>query len=128
MPSWARTVVLVAVALAVWLVQRPASAAAPFCDDRGAIMLAPPPTLDTQDASIDVGSSNEGCFEHAGMLPGLDQGSRSDPAPAPQNVQTTLPAVDGSIPAADVCLVALCESAVLHRPGIRSRLERPPRA
>jgi hypothetical protein len=128
MPTWARTLVLVAVALAVWLVERPASAAAPFCDDRGAIMLAPPPTLDPLDASIDVGTSSDVCFEHVGMLPGLDQGSRSDPAPAPDHAQTTLPSLVGSIPAPAVCLVAQGASALLQRPGVRLRLERPPRA
>jgi hypothetical protein len=48
-----RAVVASSLALALWTLARPALAvSAPFCDDRGASAIAPPPTLEAPDVGV----------------------------------------------------------------------------
>jgi hypothetical protein len=129
MPSWFRTLGLCLLTLAVWLAVKPAAAAAPLCDKRAATAFAPPPTLDAPVASIDVGDSSDTC-----SLLRLDydttynQGRGSDPWPAPSHLDAT---VDRHVPAvlpAQVTVGAPSDTDAPYPTGIRSRLERPPRA
>jgi hypothetical protein len=128
MASRLRTVAWVLLTLAVWLVVKPAAAAAPLCDKRAATGFAPPPTLDIPVASVDVGDNTDSCS----ML-GVDrdttynEGRRSDPWPAPSRTDVT---VDGDGPAVappDAVVVRAPETYLVHRTGVRARLERPPR-
>ena len=127
MGSWARPAVIVLAVLVVWLAPRAARAAAPLCDDRGAITFAPPPTLDAQSASIDVGSPASACFERTAVA-GYDQGSA--PNPAPQSAQPEVAPVHAGVHVlpAQVTLGPFDVLTVGARVGERWRVERPPRA
>ena len=126
MAAWARSLILIAVGLVVWLASPPAFAAAPLCDDRGAIMLAPAPILDAPTASVDVGEPFD-CMDQHAFDASYDKGSSSDdPAPAPRHLQAILtPAAHVLRP--DVLAVSFGYEAPSIRPGVRHRLERPPR-
>ncbi len=129
MPSWARLLVLAAAALFVLLVPSRAWAAAPLCDDRGAIMLAPPPTLDPPMASIDVGMAGDRCLgDWANLSSGYDEGSRSNPGPRPMPGEALVPLAAPGVPAPPSAFALPEEANALGRPGVRFRLERPPRA
>jgi hypothetical protein len=127
MPRSARTLLVAITALAVWLVAWPASAAAPLCDGRGASGFAPPPILDPQDASVDVGMSPDSCPDGVERDSSFHQGRVPDPLPSP-TVASALP-VDTRV------TVLPCDGS--RRPagfepmsamlGVRDRLERPPR-
>jgi hypothetical protein len=122
-----RTLLVALTAVAVWLVAWPASAAAPFCDARGASGFAPPPILDRQDASVDVGASPDTCPDGVERDASYHQGRVPDPLPSP-TFASVLP-VDGSIdvlPGAGSRRTSVFASAGA-RPGSRERLERPPR-
>ena len=127
MPRWVRTTLVAFAALAVWLVARPASAAAPICDDRGASAFAPSPTLDPQDASVDLGMSPEGCLDGASRDASFHQGRVPDPLPSPA-FASVLP-VDGRVRVLSRGASRREESFELAvaRLGVRGRLERPPR-
>jgi hypothetical protein len=125
MVSWARGLIVVAVGLVAWLAATPAFAAAPLCDDRGAIMLAPAPILDAPNASVDVGEPYD-CMDQHAFDATYDQGSRNDPVPAPGHFEAILTSsVQVFGPSATPEIVS-CE-APLDRPGVRGRVERPPR-
>ena len=79
MPRSVRTLLVVLAAVAVWLVATPASASAPLCDSRGASGLAPPPTLDLQNASVDVGMSPDACPD------GVERDRELPPGPRPRS-------------------------------------------
>jgi len=81
MPAGFRPILVVLAALAVWLVAWPASAAAPLCDDRGASRLAPPPTLDTPNVSIDIGMGSDACGLHVEREASFHQGRTPNPLP-----------------------------------------------
>ena len=118
---------VVAMGLVALLAATPAFAAAPLCDDRGAIMLAPAPILDAPSASIDVGQPFE-CMDQHVFDATYDEGGRSDaPTPAPQHFQAILTSQVG-LPGPDVLPAVFSYVAPPARPGIRGRVERPPRA
>jgi hypothetical protein len=127
MASWARSLIVVAVGLVVWLGATPAFAAAPLCDDRGAIMLAPAPILDAPSASVDVGESFDCTDQHA-FDASYDEGGRTnDPTPAVGHFEAILTsrlAVPGPAVAPAVCWY----EAPPARAGVRGRVERPPRS
>jgi hypothetical protein len=125
-----RTVIFAGVLLALWTLGRPAHAAslAPFCDDRGATALAPPPALEAPDEAVRRAAappcdSDEPVYGHA-LGPGRhmarvfsgDLASAAAPPSAPRLARP----VDRS-----VSLVA--RESPPHA-GVRYRVERPPRA
>jgi hypothetical protein len=127
MPRSVRTLLVALVALALWLVASPASASAPLCDDRGASGLAPPPTLDLQNASVDVGMSPDSCPDGVERDASFHQGRVPEPLPSP-TVANALP-VDARvtvIPGGAWRRSSSFELAAA-RLGVRDRLERPPR-
>jgi hypothetical protein len=129
MPSWMRALALVAVTMAVWLIGKPAAAAAPLCDERGATTLAPPPTLDAPVASIDVGDTGDGCARLAVDRDiAYSQGRGSDPSPAPSHSDLTIDTDAPRVVRPLSAIVPSAETRLVHRPGVRTRLERPPRA
>jgi hypothetical protein len=126
MPPSLRPLLAVLAALAVWLVAWPAAAAvAPLCDGRGASALAPAPTLDAPDASIDVGGA-EGCVDLLERDHSFHQGRAPKPLPSPAGADL-LPVASGVYLAPrGVTLLSVATHAVGSRSAVRARLERPP--
>jgi hypothetical protein len=122
-----RAVLFACLVLALWTLARPAAAAmAPFCDDRGASALAPPPALEASDLAM-VRARTPAC--------GADPMPFSATARPPQR-RAAPPSVSADATLLVRLLIpppaprALLEVPVVHaRPprGERSRVERPPR-
>jgi hypothetical protein len=122
----ARMVVAIGAALVVWLVATPAFAAAPQCDTRGAITFAPPPALQPPEQSIDVIEPGPTCIERFVSNEGYEQGNLPVPTSAPEPV---LPAATPVVaPAAPAQVLDFPPPEGDARPGVRARLDRPPRA
>lgn len=122
-----RTLFVALVALSAWLMAGSAFAAAPLCDDRGASALAPPPTLDTPNASIDVGSGSEACGFVTDNGMSLHQGRAHDPLPAPAGADLLPVDTQTGILRAPVSAVGHDFVGSQGHAGVRGRLERPPR-
>jgi hypothetical protein len=122
-----RAVLFAIVTVALWTVSRPAHAAvAPMCDDRGASMIASPPTLQAPDAVLAQGSRScdgedflDGSAVAPGQAPRVVPASPGDPALVPVTPTVLPPAVLGAAPAWD--------SPWIDPSGVRWRVERPPR-
>lgn len=114
-------------ALVVCLWASSAFAAAPICDDRGASAFAPPPTLDTPNASVDLGLHDNACERGADRDAGLRQGG----APEPRSLSATPDLVPSdasvTVACAPVALQPRPRPVLGARAGARARLERPPR-
>jgi hypothetical protein len=127
-----RTAIFAGVMLALWLVGRPAHAAsfAPFCDDRGATALAPPPALEATDEAVRRAATRPCDADTEAPVFGLALQSAhrivrtfsadATPAapPAPPRVLPT-PLLDGPI--------AFVARETPPQAGVRYRVERPPR-
>lgn len=129
LPRWVRHVFMTAIAVGAWLMVAPAYAAgsAPFCDDRGAIMFAPTPTLQVPAASIDVSELADECFLEARVDHSVQRGRTPAPLPAPFETECVVPA-SLAVPAPS-CLRA--EGRPVARDGSlvgeRRTIRRPPR-
>jgi hypothetical protein len=123
-----RLVYVVLAALAVWLVALPASAAAPICDDRGASGFAPAPTLDTPNASVDIGMTPDPCAFHLERDVSFHQGRAPQPLPAPLGVDVMPVDVRVIVHAPPSALRLQDLDAEGSRLGVAGRLERPPRS
>jgi hypothetical protein len=123
-----RAVVASAVALAVWVLARPALAApAPFCDDRGASALASAPPL--QEPPVVLGKAPSGLSCPSADLPlgsTLSRGHRAVSS-APQLSEPFLPLVSVRIPPAEEVAAGPTVASINAPVGVRSRVERPPR-
>jgi len=124
---WARFMVAFATALAVWVIATPARATAPLCDPHGATGIAPAPTLQQPETSIDIGAPDD-CDVVLALTTAVDDGRAPEPSP-PSAARE--PAVPSAVPvvAFSACS-ALREtgSAVgSERAGARARVDRPPR-
>ena len=127
--AFLRSVVTIAVAVCAWLIAAPAYAgmSAPQCDNRGAITFAPPPQLQPMEQSIDATDDGATCVERMLAAEGVHQGNAPPPTPtatepvAPQAFPALLPpALSAVLPRDDVQTRAPA--------GVRTSLERPPRA
>jgi hypothetical protein len=125
MSPWVRRVVVVAAGLVAWLVAVPAFAAAPLCDDRGAIMLAPAPILDTPSASVDVGDTFECKDMHAFDASCREGRGTDEPSPSPRHFAVLTSKVPVLRPS--VLPAAILFACSAPRPGVHDRVERPPR-
>jgi hypothetical protein len=127
MPRALRPVFALLATLAVWLVASPAFAAAPMCDDRGASGMAPAPTLDTPNASVDIGMNPDTCSLHVERDASYHEGRAPQPLPSPHGADL-LPADHAVtlhvLPSGSTARESAVDAA---RSGIPSRLERPPR-
>jgi hypothetical protein len=113
----------------MWTVALPALAApAPYCDDRGASAMAAPPTLQPVDEAI----------QRARVLPPTcpqdEQFLSSTIAPAHRSAAASLTATEPALTTPNPAVVASpgedLPPMVVHDwplPGVRSRIERPPR-
>jgi hypothetical protein len=123
-----RAALFTGVFLALWTLARPASAAAPLCDDRGATTIASPPPLQAADDSIQRSPLADSCSRDD-----LPRGSSIGSAhrlPGPP-----APSGDPALPSASVRLAPLAgqllgtvEPSARPCDGVRYRVERPPRA
>ncbi len=127
MSPWVRRCLTVACVLAAWLVARPAAAAAPLCDERGASMLAPLPVLDSPNASIDIGEHPDGCDASALRDKAYHRGERPSRLGSSGHAPMTLAsaACEVASPAAE--RFSAPGTTTYPHPGVRSAVERPPR-
>ena len=103
---------------------------APLCDNRGATMFAPTPTLDGPTASVDVGSADASClsaFEGHSYEPG------HHPSPSSSGEITPQAVVPGGGGHGLACvpltvLVAWLPRVEAAPTGVRDAIERPPRS
>jgi hypothetical protein len=109
---------------------RPSLARAPLCDPRGATTFAPPPQMQDVEVSLDTGLTLDDCMSPSrhndayraapGRTPLLDAPASSDAA-----VLTAVPALVA--PMRELMSVPVA-STECPRPGVRSTVDRPPRA
>ena len=106
---------------------------APLCDRRGAITFAPPPQMQDLEMSLDTGVSLDDCLRGITATGEHGLSASHGRAPTPQEIFSS------SDPATLAAIAALRASARERLPvpdastscpasGIRSTLERPPRA
>jgi hypothetical protein len=123
-----RLVVFVAWFATVWFVALPALASGPMCDDRGASWIAPSPVLIVVPDTLDVDPAAPSCEKVSADTPAYQR----DRVPAEPDVTPdtqALPATHATIAflfVADGLLdpIVLVDAAP---PGVRYRVERPPR-
>lgn len=124
-----RAAVVLATFMVAWLVVKPAQAAAPRCDPRGAITFAPPPQLQDPDASIDIGV--DGCGAVTPLEDRLVAPGGSAPEDAPPTFHSSAAAATHAVPAIDPPVVRLLgppHEVTGGSAGVRNTIERPPRA
>lgn len=122
--SWQKRILFVAIGAFVWLLAPSALAAAPQCDVRAATTVAPPPTLEDLASSVDLGDT---CTPSA-PLDFVHQGRGSSELGFSASPDVTL--------SSDRIVLSSPRSAVLPRahetstapPGVKSSIDRPPRA
>jgi hypothetical protein len=124
-----RAAIFAGVMLALWTLSRPAHASglAPFCDDRGATLLAAPPALEATDEAVRRAAAPpcETDTPMSGVVLGhAHPGVRAVPADAAPATATTPspqvpPALDGPL--------AFVPRDLPPQAGVRYRVERPPR-
>jgi hypothetical protein len=124
-----RTAIFAGVMLALWTIGRPAHAAtfAPFCDDRGATALAPPPALEATDEAVrrTAASPCDAGTPIFGLALGPGHRSlRSFSADAALATTASPPRLPPSPLDEPIAFVA---RQAPPRVGVRSRVERPPR-
>jgi hypothetical protein len=129
-----RAVLVLATMFVVLAMARPAYAAAasaPFCDDRGATALAPPPTLEAPDGAIQraraeaCGLKTDGDAWLAMFRSGR---GRADASAASDGAAAAMTAASPAIVAADCVVLPVVETRAAPAAAPGSRLERPPRA
>jgi hypothetical protein len=127
-----RAAIATSLMLVLWTFARPAHAAtiAPFCDDRGATALAPAPALEASDEAVRRAAIQD-CDTSGSPTLGLSVGHarpRISPAPAEISPSQTPASLRFVPPAGEPLDVVARASSLLPQPGVRFRVERPPRA
>ncbi len=105
---------------------------APLCDPRGAITFASPPQMQDLEVTLDTGLTIDDCL---GTVHGSDV-NQAAPGRAPLPIDAQSASSDAAILHAAVVLAASGRellpapgpSTTCSRPGIRSTVDRPPRA
>ena len=122
-----RSALVLGLVLTLWTFARPALAArAPFCDDRGATAMAPPPALEAPDigvirARVSVCEAGERSF-FAIVTP-----ARSNVSPPLGEADQALPSRSLHVVPAEDSLADLPMPGARPDAGVRHRVERPPR-
>lgn len=110
----------------------PPGSKAPLCDRRGAITFASAPQMQDVEVTLDTGLTPEDCLGGSGA----GSEGRAAPGRAPLPIDAASASTDAAVLATAVTLVACgrellpapAASATRSRPGIRSTVDRPPRA
>ena len=110
----------------------PATNKAPLCDPRGAITFAPAPQMQDVEVTLDTGLTLDDCL---GTAHGNDV-NQAAPGRAPLPIDAHGASSDAAVLRAAVVLAASGRellpapgpSTTCSRPGIRSTVDRPPRA
>lgn len=105
---------------------------APLCDPRGAITFASPPQMQDLEVTLDTGLTIDDCL---GTAHGSDV-NQAAPGRAPLPIDAQSASSDAAVLRAAVVLAASRRellpapgpSTTCSRPGIRSTVDRPPRA
>jgi hypothetical protein len=121
--------VTLATFMVVWLVTSPARAfsdRAPVCDPRGAIGFAPPPQIQDAELSLDIPAdcADISPLESKNFMPG--RGAPIDFSSSQEPASVTTPALPVLVLAER--LPVRITTCARPPPGVRSPLERPPRA
>jgi hypothetical protein len=124
-----RPLLAILTACVVWLVASPAQAAAPMCDQRGASMFAPAPTLQAPTTSIDLGMDHDdSCRAFVDTRVAFREGRAPLPESSPIQLEATLP-THVTVPNRPIAFLPRAYDAIdCARPGIHLRLDRPPRS
>lgn len=130
LPRVLRCALFAIVTVAIWTLSRPAFAmSAPLCDDRGATMLAPPPTLEPpEEALLRAPPAPASLCESQGLAatPAASPGHGDHQAPSSQ-VEAALPVCSTPIASPSGDLIGLPPVDAPSTEGVQYRIERPPR-
>lgn len=117
---------------------RAAASAAPFCDERGATRLAPPPSVQDTETSLDLDDAPHVCITissqgaaHPGAHPGgRGAGHGNDgrgESRSTSDFVATVPAPPTVVLMPDATLALATRTVTVVSAGVRNRVERPPR-
>ena len=111
----------------------PPTSRAPLCDPRGATTFAPPPQMQDVEVSLDTGLTLDDCVASNERTSRLGHRAAPGRAPIPLDASASsdaavVTAVATLAAAARELLPVPVASTVCPRPGIRSTVDRPPRA
>ena len=111
----------------------PPTSRAPLCDPRGATTFAPPPQMQDVEVSLDTGLTLEDCAASNERTSRLGHRAAPGRAPTPLDASASsdaavITAVAKLAAAARELLPVPVASTMCPRPGIRSTVDRPPRA
>mgnify|MGYP000326541593 FL=1 len=125
MRHWLRFLIALSAATGVWLVSASALAAAPQCDERGAITFAPNPKLEEPNSSL--APVNTECASQEHILYNYEQNQTGSIDLEFKTTPAMLPSVVSIDGVAGELLT--CDSGALLAPTStdRDRLDRPPR-
>jgi hypothetical protein len=123
-----RALLASSLALALWTLARPALAAsAPYCDDRAASAIAPPPALEAPDVGIQRARVATVCAGEELPFGATLRHGRARSVPSTVGAEATL--VLGQPPLVAPPGLPFDPPRISESPGrgVRSRIERPPR-
>jgi len=115
-------------ALALWTVARPAQAStAPFCDDRGASAMAPPPVLEAPDVGVQRAAVPASCPDEEVLLGTTVRSGRVAPAPLTVGSEPMLLPTPAKMVFPWGENLPTLPPVESPREGVHFRIERPPR-
>jgi hypothetical protein len=124
-----RVFIAASIALAAWVTSSSAWAApahgAPYCDDRGASALAPPPTFEASDVAIRR-ARLAGCGSDARSLFASISSARRAASFAGHSLMAGLPSTASWVIAVSSEPLAATDIEGADRRGVRFRIDRPP--
>jgi len=124
----ARLALFVGVVVALWTMGRPALAMpAGVCDDRGATAIAPPPALEATDVAIRRSQALSPCEGAQALVRSTVAPTRQRSVPAWVGVDPVVATRPMPFLGSGALSVELAVSERRACPGIRWRVERPPR-